>query len=211
MKTSLWLPLRSPRLIYKNVPRIKSNVDVSREMTNLKLTGKEFYKVSVRPTVVITTISGKDIPNAAPFSFTSPMASEPPTFGFACNMKHDTWRNIMENGEFVVNFIGEEFGSLIHILEKDFPYEVNEIEKAGLTMKKSKVLRPPRIKEAYAWFECKRVNHLSTWIVGLVLEAEIKDGFLKEVVDVAKAKPLNHVYGEYFVTEMAIRRFKRAT
>jgi len=176
----------------------------------LKLAGKEFYKVCVRPTVVIATISRNGIPNAAPFSWTSPVSSEPPRFGFACSVKHDTWRNIMENGEFVVNFVGEEFGPLMHILERDFPYEVSEIEKAGLTAEKSKVVRPPRIKEAYAWLECRMEDHLGTWIVGQVLEAEIKDEYLKEVIDVEKAKPLNHIYGEYFATEMKVRKFKRA-
>jgi len=116
----------------------------------------------------------------------------------------------MENGEFVVNFVGEEFGPLMQILERDFPYEVSEIEKAGLTAEKSKVVRPPRIKEAYAWLECRMEDHLGTWIVGQVLEAEIKDEYLKEVIDVEKAKPLNHIYGEYFATEMKVRKFKRA-
>jgi len=159
---------------------------------------------------VVTTISRNGIPNAAPFSWTSPVSSEPPRFGFACSVKHDTWRNIMENGEFVVNFVGEEFGPLMHILETDFPYEINEIEKAGLTAEKSKVVSPPRVKEAFAWLECRMEDHLGTWIVGQVLEAEIKDECLKEVIDVEKAKPLNHIYGEYFVTEMKVIKFKRA-
>lgn len=177
----------------------------------MKLADKEFYKICVRPTAVITTVSGKGIPNAAPFSWTSPVSSQPPRFGFACSVKHDTWRNIMENGEFVVNFVGEEFGPLMHILEKDFPYEVSEIEQAGLSTEKSNTVRPPKIKEAYAWLECRMEDHLSTWIVGLVLEAEIREECIKEVVDVQKAKPLQHIYGEYFVTEMKTRRFHRAS
>jgi len=115
----------------------------------------------------------------------------------------------MENGEFAVNFVGEKFGPLMHILEENFPYEVNEIEKAGLTEESSRAVRPPRIKEAYAWLECRMEDHLGTWIVGLVLEADIRDEYVK-VVDVQKAKPLQHIFGEYFSTEMSVRKFKRA-
>ena len=115
----------------------------------------------------------------------------------------------MENGEFVVNFVGEEFGPLMHILEQDFPYEVNEIEKAGLTGEKSRIVSPPRLKEAYAWLECRMEDHLGTWIIGQVLEAEIRDKCIREVVDVEKVKPLSHICGEYFVTEMKVREFKK--
>jgi len=48
------------------------------------------------------------------------------------------------------------------------------------------------------------------WIVGKILASEVKDGYMVEVIDVKKAKPLNHIYGEYFVTEMEKRKFKRA-
>ncbi len=88
---------------------------------------------------------------------------------------------------------------------------MSEIEQAGLSTEKSNTVRPPRIKEAYAWLECRMEDHLSTWIVGLVLEAEIREECIKEVVDVQKAKPLQHIYGEYFVTEMKTRRFHRAS
>jgi len=180
----------------------------------MRLKNDEFYKVLVRPTVVITTISKNEIPNAAPFSWTSPISTKPPLFGFSCNPKHDTWRNIRENGEFVANLVGEDLGPLMHILEQDFPYEVNEMEKANLTQMKSVKIRPPRIKEAFGWLECKMeesfeiADHI--WIVGKVLVSEVKNDCMEEVINVEKAKPLNHIYGEYFVTGMKKRKFKRA-
>ena len=180
----------------------------------MRLKKDEFYKVLVRPTVVITTISKNGISNAAPFSWTSPITTKPPLFGFSCNLEHDTWRNIRGNGEFVVNLVGEDFGPLMHILEKDFPYEVNEIEKANLTEMRSVKIKPPRIKGAFGWLECKMEKHFRIadhiWVVGKILASEIKDDYMEEVINVRKAKPLNHIYGEYFVTEMEKRKFKRA-
>ncbi|MCK4733966.1 MAG: flavin reductase, partial [Methanophagales archaeon] len=70
-----------------------------------------YPKVLVRPVVVVTTISERGIANAAPFSLNSPMSFEPPLYGFSCNSKHDTWKNIQANGEFVVNVAGKELGA----------------------------------------------------------------------------------------------------
>ncbi len=182
----------------------------------MKLELKDFYKLLVRPTVVISTISPGGVSNAAPFSWNSPMATKPkPLFGFCSGVTHDTWRNIKENKEFVVNMVGEDFGPLMEIMEKDFPYEVSEIEECGLTEVKATHIKPPRIQEAYGWLECRMTNYVSlsernVWIIGEVLDAEVKDEAFDEVVDVAKVKPLNHIWGEAFVKDMKITRFKRA-
>ncbi|MEM2875576.1 MAG: flavin reductase family protein [Candidatus Bathyarchaeia archaeon] len=179
----------------------------------MKLDKGYFYKLSVRPTVVISTISAEGVPNAAPFSFNSPVGINPPRFCFACNPKHDTWRNIRENGEFVVNYVGANFGPLMRILETDYPYGVNEIKEAGLTEVKSEIVKPPRIKEAYAWLECRMVKNLDVGdhilIVGDVLETEVKDEFMDDVIKVERAKPLNHIFGGYFVYRMKVDKFPR--
>jgi flavin reductase (DIM6/NTAB) family NADH-FMN oxidoreductase RutF len=177
---------------------------------------KEFYKLLVRPTVIISTISPKGISNAAPFSWNSPMATSPKAlFGFASSTEHDTWHNIKENNEFVVNLVGESFGPLMEIMEKDFPYEISEIEACRLSESHSKVVKPPRICEAFAWFECKMVNYVtlskgSVWIIGEILEIEVKDESINDVVNVERVKPLNHIWGEMFVTEMKTIKFNRA-
>jgi len=182
----------------------------------MKLDLKEFYMLMVRPTVVISTVSPNGVSNAAPFSFCSPVATRPkPLFGFCCEVKHDTWRNIQDNREFVVNLVGEDFGPLMEVMERDFPYEVSEIEECGLTETEARQVKPPRIGEAYAWLECRMTRYVdlserNVWIMGEVLEAEVKDGAFDEVVDVEKVKPLNHIAGEFFVTEMKFTKFNRA-
>ena len=182
----------------------------------MKLDLREFYRLLVRPTVVISTISPNGISNAAPFSWNSPMATKPkPLFGFACSVSHDTWRNIKENGEFVVNIIGENFGPLMETMERDLPYEVSEIKECGLTETESKQIKPPRIEEAFGWLECKiaesyEISEGNVWIIGEVLEADAKDAAITDVVAVEKVKPLNHIFADAYVTDMKISRFKRA-
>jgi len=182
----------------------------------MKLDLRDYYKLLVRPTVVISTSSPNGVSNAAPFSWNSPIAIKPiPLFGFSSNVNHDTWRNIKENREFVVNLVGENFGPLMEVMESDFPYEVNEIKECGLTEIESNHVKPPRIQEAFGWLECRMTQWVSlsgrnVWIIGEVLEAEVKDETFDDVVNVEKVRPLNHIWGEAFVTEMRITRFKRA-
>jgi flavin reductase (DIM6/NTAB) family NADH-FMN oxidoreductase RutF len=180
----------------------------------MELEKKAYSKLLVRPVVVITTRSKRGIPNAAPFSFNSPISLEPPLYGFSCNPAHDTWKNVRENGEFVVNVVGKDFGELMQVLETDYPYEDNEIEHAGLTEEKAKTVKPPRLKEAKAWIECKFEKNVELgdhiWIVGGVLAVGVKDEFWKEkgVIDVEKL--LCHVGGEFFAVDMKEAKYKRA-
>jgi flavin reductase (DIM6/NTAB) family NADH-FMN oxidoreductase RutF len=180
----------------------------------MKISPRDFYKLLIRPVVVVSTISANGVSNAAPFSFNSPVSFSPPIIAVFSNPAHDTWRNIRENKEFVVNIVGEDFGPLMKILEKDFPYGVSEIEKAGLTEQPSNKVRPPRIKEAYAWLECRMVDSLElgdhVLIAGEVLEAEVRDELFDKVIDIEKAKPLGHIAGEYFSTECKRKKFERA-
>jgi flavin reductase (DIM6/NTAB) family NADH-FMN oxidoreductase RutF len=178
---------------------------------------KEFYKLLVRPTVVISTISPHNIANAAPFSWNAPMATNPtPLFGFSSNVLHDTWRNIQANGDFVVNLVGASFGPLMGTMERDLPYEVSEITACGLSEAPSNHVTAPRIQEAFGWLECTMKDHIvlsdrNVWVIGEVHEAEVKDAAFNDVVNVEEIKPLNHIWGEIFVTQMQRTRFQRAS
>ncbi len=173
-----------------------------------------YPKLMVRPTVVITTVSKRGIPNAAPFSFNSPISFDPPLYGFSCNPAHDTWRNIQDNGEFVVNVVNKGFGELMHVLETDYPYEDNELKHAGLTEERARTVSPPRIKEAIAWIECKFEQGVELgdhiWVVGRVQSVGVNDEYWKGVLAVEKANPLCHIAGEFFAADMRGVTYKRA-
>lgn len=181
----------------------------------MRLDSLDFYKLMLRPTIVVSTISPNGVSNAAPFSFNSPVATRPvPLYGFCCEREHDTWVNVQENGEFVVNLVAEDFGPLMENLARDHPYEVSEILECGLTEASSKTVKPPRIKEAYGWLECRMTDAVdlswrSVWVIGEVIHVEARDNVLDEVLDVENVKPLNHLAGEFFVTDMRRARFKR--
>jgi flavin reductase (DIM6/NTAB) family NADH-FMN oxidoreductase RutF len=123
----------------------------------------EFNKLLYRPCIVVSTLSSNGVSK----------------YGFCCEVEHDTLRNIRENEEFVVNLVDESFGPLMKDLARDLPYGVSEITESGLTETPSKMVKPPRIFESYAWIECKlkSIVELSprvVWIFGEVLVSEAK-------------------------------------
>ena len=104
--------------------------------------------------VLVTSINREGIPNVAPESWISTFSSNPPIVGFGCNVNHNTAKNILSTGEFVVNIPGEEIAQNVwKILELDKD-DSKKIEKAGLTPIKSDKISTPRIAECKAHLEC---------------------------------------------------------
>lgn len=111
----------------------------------------------VRPVVLITTMNREGTLNAAVktnFMTVSSMRY----YAFSCSPEHHTHRNIMETGEFVINIPTEDIASKVLkaaiVTVNRCPAGVNEIERAGLTPIPSEKVRPPRIKECVAHYEC---------------------------------------------------------
>jgi len=179
----------------------------------MELEPRLLHRLNVRSCVVVSTASPRGISNAAPFSFNSPISFSPPLFGISCQPGHDTWRNIKERGEFVVNFVDERFGEVMQILDRKYPYEVSEVEKAGLTESPAVKLSTPRIKEAYAWLECRLYDSRELgdhiWITGEVLQAEIKDECYEKALNTERCPGLLHSAGEDFAVPQH-RKYKRA-
>lgn len=94
---------------------------------------------------------------------------------FGCHPSHDTYHNILETKEFVVNVPSEEIIEQIMVTGVNFPPEVNELEKAKLTALPSVKINPPRIQECKVHFECKLDWYRDTIIVGKVLDTSVDE------------------------------------
>jgi flavin reductase (DIM6/NTAB) family NADH-FMN oxidoreductase RutF len=113
-----------------------------------------------RPIAFVSTQSESGEGNLAPFSFFNGVSSNPPCLMFSVTKKpdgsiKDTLRNILQIKQFVVNTVSEWMAEPMNHCSGEFPYGVNEMEKAGLTPIPSKFVKPPRCKEAAVQFECE--------------------------------------------------------
>lgn len=104
--------------------------------------------------VLVTSINREKIPNVAPKSWISVFARKPAIVGFGCNVNHDTSKNILTTGEFVINIPGAELAKKIWRASESKGQDSKEIEKVGLTPLKSVKITTPRIAECKAHLEC---------------------------------------------------------
>jgi flavin reductase (DIM6/NTAB) family NADH-FMN oxidoreductase RutF len=166
---------------------------------------EECYRlIAPRVTVLITTVDKEGRINAAPISFVMPVKKEPPILAFSTGYGGDTYQNIEETGEFVVNLATESIMKQIYVCGESFPHGVNELEKAGLKWEPSEKVKPPRVVECPANLECKlewmHKGDASLIIAGRVVAAKAVEGALKDgVMDAKKIKPLLHLSGKSFV------------
>jgi len=141
----------------------------------------------VRPLVIISTISKEGIPNAAlKCNFMTVSSLKKAAFG--CFPEHDTYRNVVDTGEFVVNVPPSNIIEQAMVTAVDFPRNVNEIERAGFTAIPSEKVKPPRIKECKLHFECKLDWYKDTIIVGEIVAASANDDLIECSVEERQMK-----------------------
>lgn len=141
------------------------NIDFS------QFSNKERYKFFIsfivpRPIALITSVSynesGKEVVNAAPFSYFSGISTTPPLFMVSITKKKDsekdTFRNIVNQKEFVVNLVNESMIKAVSISGALFPEDISEMEYNGLHVESSTNIKTPGIKESPARMEMKVIK-----------------------------------------------------
>lgn len=126
-----------------------------------KLHGYLLGAVAPRPIAFASTISEKGVPNLSPFSFFNVFGANPPIMIFSparsvrANKTKHTLDNAEEIREVVINIVNYDIVQQMSLSSSMYPKEVNEFEKAGLTMLPSDIVKPYRVAESPVQFECK--------------------------------------------------------
>ena len=124
--------------------------------------------IGPRPIAFASTVDGEGRVNLSPYSFFNVFSSNPPTLIFSParrvrdnTIKH-TLENAMETGEVVVNVVNHAIVEQMSLSSTEYEKGVNEFVKSGLTEVASEVVKPPRVAESPAAYECKvkEVIHL---------------------------------------------------
>jgi flavin reductase (DIM6/NTAB) family NADH-FMN oxidoreductase RutF len=191
--------------------------------------GSTLYKllsglIIPRPIGWISTISDDDINNLAPFSFFNAVSEDPPHVMFSMvrpnHHNKDTLNNILSNKQFVVNFFSEHLVEQMNITSESVPSNVDEFALAGLTPISSEVVKPSRVQEAQAHFECECVHHYFTEghqnggacvIIGKVLVMHIDEEILLDnyKINLEKYRPVARLAGSNYSKMGEIFSIKR--
>lgn len=177
---------------------------------------REAYKLMTgfivpRPIAWVSTRATDGTLNLAPFSFFNGVGANPPTVSISIlhnpkgDHRKDTWRNIQNTGEFVVNVVDEDRARAMNDSSTEFPPEVDEFEAAGLAPAESAVVRPPRVADAPVSLECTLLDSLtvgkgmggSTLVVGKIEMVHCREGIVgdRNHVDIRELKPIARIAG----------------
>ena len=117
--------------------------------------------VAPRPIAFASTIDKDGNVNLSPFSFFNVFGTNPPTLIFSPNrrvrdgsQKH-TLENVLEHDEVVINMVDFAMVEQMSLASCEYEKGINEFVKGGFTEEPSVMVKPPRVKESKAAFECK--------------------------------------------------------
>ena len=170
-----------------------------------------FKALVVRPIGWVTALSAKGEINLSPYSFFNILSDRPHMVAFSSDGRKDAVTFIEETGEFVCNLVSRELGDAMNATSAPLPRGVSELEHAGLEAEPSRLVRPPRVRDAPAALECRWLRtvpldsldgaaryHL---VIGQVVGVFIDDRFVHDgLVDTGAMRPiLRGGYRDYFL------------
>ncbi|KAJ5650454.1 uncharacterized protein N7484_004177 [Penicillium longicatenatum] len=115
--------------------------------------------IAPRPVGFISTVNEKGQKNLSPFSYFQVIDHDPPMFivGFSSRPGRvkDTYRNLKETGECVINTVSENMIEAVNATSIDAPYGISEWEVSGLHEAPSTTVKPSRVAESVLSVEGK--------------------------------------------------------
>ncbi|MDB5353394.1 MAG: hypothetical protein JWN86_4641 [Planctomycetota bacterium] len=180
--------------------------------------------VTPRPIGWVTTIDAEGQVNLAPFSFYNVFGANPPVAVFSPTLRRDGTRkdtllNVEATGEFVLNAAVESLTQAVVLSSAELPRGESEVELAGLTLLPSVMVRPPRIAESPAHFECRLRQVVpigdgptaANLVIGEIIAIHVDDSILDDLgrVDPHKLKSIGRLGGDWYCRTSDLFTVKR--
>lgn len=153
-------------------------------------------------TVVTVKAHGRE--NALAVAWHCALSFEPPLYGVAISPKRFSYGLILEAQEFAINFLPMESVRLIAAVGRTSGREFNKFERFQIATEKPIKISAPILKDAYAAYECKLVEHHTygdhEWFVGEVVATHyLREAFDEhEVLDLEKIKPAFYIGNDLY-------------
>lgn len=140
---------------------------------------------------LVSTVSKKGIYNVAPYGMIMSVSYSPLTYAVGSDKDRDTYRNILQTKDFVLNIANTLLLNQIDISAEKFPPDISEFDKANLTPIPSLKVKSPRVKECPGHIECKlqsivEINKKEVIIIGRAVALSINKDL--HIFDFARQK-----------------------
>lgn len=181
----------------------------------------QIYKILIatvvpRPIAWVSTLSKDGVANLAPFSFFTVVGRKPPMVSITIQHRSDgvtlkdTYVNIRDTGQFVVNLATLPLAESMHKSAFEHPAEVDEFAVLGVEKAPSEVVRPDRVALAPFAMECVLEREFTVGdyedhvVWGRVVRFHIRDDVYNAEnghVDTAVLSPIGRLAAEYTLVE----------
>lgn len=134
-----------------------------------EISERENYKFLIgsiipRPIALITSVSGDEVLNIAPFSYFNIVTSNPPIVSVALQRKNgemkDTTRNLLENKEAVIHIVDTKNVNDANETAANLTADESELEHTNFTVIPSETVSTPSLKETKIRFEVELYEHV---------------------------------------------------
>src|ERR1700761_4547817 len=120
-----------------------------------------------RPIAWVVSRDAAGAINAAPFSFFNILSADPPLLAISFTAASDregkdTFANIQQHPDFVVNLVPEELAPEMNITATNAPRGTDETKLAGLDLTPSTLIEVPRIAASPVGLECRLFQTIDT-------------------------------------------------
>lgn len=164
-----------------------------------------------RPIAWVTSGIPPHTVNLAPFSSFAWVSQHPAMLGFTINRRptglKDTFRNIEQDGQYVVNIAHEGMLNELHGSSEALAPDASEAEAQGLDLAPSQIVKVPRLAAAPISMECVHERTISfsptggDFVVGRVVGWHIDDAVMRDGrIDTELLRPLGRLAGPRYTT-----------
>jgi flavin reductase (DIM6/NTAB) family NADH-FMN oxidoreductase RutF len=159
-----------------------------------------------RPIAWVTSVSGAGIRNLSPFSFYQVVSVDPVIVMISFTGEKDSYLNIVETGEFVVNSVTADVVETAVKSSVDVHRDVDEIGLLGLPVVESARVSVPRLSGVRASIECRLHSTIRVGtghiVFGEVIHMYIDDDVLDEDgrVDLSRFAAVGRMGSNYYST-----------
>jgi len=171
-----------------------------------------------RPIAWVLTDSGEKNYNLAPFSYFTPVSSNPPLMMFSVGKKpsgevKDTTRNVLETGQMVIHIANEQLAEVVTQSAATLDHGESEVHASDIELVEFEGFELPRVKDCPIAFGCKlfEVKEIGETPQSLIF-AQVEELYIdpsvigdradRVVVDALKVNPLARLGGsQYAVLE----------
>ncbi len=175
-----------------------------------------------RPIGWVSTRAASGVPNVAPFSFFSAVASSPMlvslSIGMRAGVAKDSLRNILDQGAFCVNVVTEAQLEAMNRTAAGLPPEGDEFAFAGLSVAEAETVDAPYVADCPAVLECELYKHVDLGDSGGLVLGEVRGVRLdpelpivegSAFVDSEGLRPVGRLWGPAYTLLGQIRVIQR--